>query len=210
MSYAARSATGGPVNTIEDSPQADWRQVPARKVTSSFESWAAEQGESKNIEDRRPVEEGNIDIESRFRSRKNHARHNDGSVSTIYSMSIEEDGKEVLIPRVHNGEVVSEKEAIAIYRRSGKHLGKFRNSSDATNYAVSLSESYDNVMFADDDNAPKSRFINAPKDGSDISSIGEGRLNTERVKPAKAGSDISSIGPGRLNTRRVRPTMMGR
>lgn len=65
----------------------------------------------------------------------------DGSVSTVRSISIEQDGKQVLIPTVVGGRVVSNDEAINQYKKTGKHLGIFDTSSNATDYAQSLHES---------------------------------------------------------------------
>jgi hypothetical protein len=56
----------------------------------------------------------------------------------VRSISINEDGKEVLIPTVVNGKVVSNAEAIAEYRRTGRHLGKFDSAKAANAYAEAL------------------------------------------------------------------------
>jgi hypothetical protein len=53
--------------------------------------------------------------------------HNpDGSISSVRTMTFEEDGKSVAIPTVSDdGRILSPAEAIALYRKTGKHLGKF-------------------------------------------------------------------------------------
>lgn len=79
------------------------------------------------------VEQGNIDLHHRA-----IARNKDGSISTVLSMSIGTDKGEVLIPKVIDGHVVSEKEAIAHYRKTGEHLGVFKDEASATAYAQSL------------------------------------------------------------------------
>lgn len=63
-------------------------------------------------------------------------RNPDGSVHTLLSMSFEEDGREVLVPRVSlDGRVMSPDEAVDEYRRTGKHLGKFTSPEAATRFA---------------------------------------------------------------------------
>lgn len=85
-----------------------------------------------NIE--RPLEEGNIDL--------NHRpvlKNSDGSISTVRSMSFNEDGKEVLVPTIaknKNGAYqMSDKEAIDHYHKTGEHLGKFNTVDGANKYA---------------------------------------------------------------------------
>ncbi len=79
---------------------------------------------------------GNIDLEHRP-----VANNADGSISTVRSMSFEENGKEVLIPTVSDdGHILSDDAAIDLYRRTGKHLGIFDNAADAEKYAQKLHE----------------------------------------------------------------------
>lgn len=77
---------------------------------------------------------GNIDV-----SKLPAVRNPDGTVSTVRSMSVNIDGKEVLIPTVINGRVVSEEEAIQSYLKTGRHLGMFSSPEAATAYGKSLS-----------------------------------------------------------------------
>src|SRR5215831_17705172 len=79
------------------------------------------------------IKPGNIDL-----SRRTIVRNADGSYSTVESMSIEVDGKEVLIPRVVNGRVLSEKDAIAHWRKTHENLGTFKGPKTATAYAQRL------------------------------------------------------------------------
>ena len=80
------------------------------------------------------VTPGNIDV-----SKLPAVRNPDGTVSTVRSMSVNINGKEVLIPTVINGRVVSEEEAIQSYLKTGRHLGMFSSPEAATAYGKSLS-----------------------------------------------------------------------
>ena len=90
----------------------------------------------------RPIEresetEGNIDLTNRP-----SVKNDDGSISTVKSMSINEDGKEVLIPMVsEDGKMMNEKEAIDYYHKTGKHLGKFNSVEEANAAAEKIHQS---------------------------------------------------------------------
>jgi hypothetical protein len=77
---------------------------------------------------------GNIDL--------NHrpvVRNPDGTISTVRSMSIGVDGREVLIPTVSDdGRVMSNDEAVRTFWQTGRHLGVFDNPDNATAYAITL------------------------------------------------------------------------
>lgn len=78
---------------------------------------------------------GNIDT-----SKIDPVKNKDGSFSTVRSISINEDGKEILIPTVIKGKVVSDKMAIDHYHKTNQHLGKFDTVEEANAYAKKLHE----------------------------------------------------------------------
>lgn len=82
------------------------------------------------------VEKGNIDLSNRPR-----VKNKDGSVSTVLSMGIGTDKGEVIIPRISDdGIALSEKEAIQLYHKTGKHLGIYKDVSSANNAANAIHE----------------------------------------------------------------------
>jgi hypothetical protein len=77
---------------------------------------------------------GNIDL-----NRRPVVRNPDGSVSTVRSASIlEARGREVLVPTVVGGRVVSDRQAWLNYLRTGRHLGVFTSPAHADAYAQLL------------------------------------------------------------------------
>ena len=79
------------------------------------------------------LEKGNINLYNR-----KVVKNPDGTISTVRSFSTNIDGNEVLLPSVVNGRIVSEKEAIDHYIKTGEHLGKFDTPDNATKYAKQL------------------------------------------------------------------------
>lgn len=82
------------------------------------------------------VEKGNIDLSARPR-----VKNEDGTTSTIRSISVNIDGKEVLLPTIaDDGRRLTNEQAVQQYRETGKHLGIFDTPANATDYAKKLSD----------------------------------------------------------------------
>lgn len=70
------------------------------------------------------TEPGTLDL-----SRRPYVKNDDGSTSTVRSMGVNIDGKEVLIPTVSpDGRIMSDDEAVEHYLRSGQHMGVYPNA----------------------------------------------------------------------------------
>jgi hypothetical protein len=81
------------------------------------------------------VTPGNIDLHKR------PIVHNpDGSISTVRSITVTDDnGRGIVLPTVSDdGRILSNPDAIALYRNTGRHLGVFRDEATANTYAQNL------------------------------------------------------------------------
>lgn len=94
------------------------------------------------------LEKGNINLANRPQ-----VKNVDGSVSTVLSMSVNVDDQEVLIPMVSDdGKILTEEQAIARYKETGNHLGKFDSVESASAYAEALHSQQEQQI-----SGPKSR-----------------------------------------------------
>lgn len=85
------------------------------------------------------VAPGNIDLTTRPKH-----KNADGSISTVKSLSLEEDGVEILIPTIaDDGTALTDDQAVALYHTSGKFLGKFTSPANANVYAIALHNQQD-------------------------------------------------------------------
>ncbi|WP_333631533.1 hypothetical protein [Agrobacterium cavarae] len=137
---------------------------------------------------------GNIDL-----SRRPVVKNADGSISTVRSMSFNEDGREILVPTVSpEGGILSEDQAIDLYHKSGQHLGMFDNPDDATTYAQTL-HGQQEKMYAQPDmtriknNVRKMVDQNAPEHDIDGYIASEG-VTIDDVRNFKMGATSAPKG----------------
>lgn len=86
---------------------------------------------------------GNIDLNNRP-----VVKNPDGTISTERSMSIGVNGKEVLIPTVVGGKLLTEQQAIEHYKKTGENLGSFDTPAAANAYAEILHKRQDQTYNA--------------------------------------------------------------
>lgn len=80
------------------------------------------------------LEPGNIDL-----SRRQVVREADGRSSAVRPISIGQNGREYLIPTVSDdGRLLSDHDAINLFKQTGRHLGAFKTMQDANEYADKL------------------------------------------------------------------------
>ena len=91
-----------------------------------------------NATDEQRYGKGNIDLYNRPQ-----LRNSDGSVSTVYSLGINDGKDEVLVPTIAYGTygqptLLTDKQAEQRYYDTGEYLGKFKTPSEANEYAEAL------------------------------------------------------------------------
>src|SRR5438105_8654550 len=85
----------------------------------------------------------------------------DGTYSTLRTITVEDNGRIVLLPTVVGGRVVSPQEAVDHYRRTGEHLGIFSDEAAAERYDQTL---HDQIRAREIPGRRASMAITDPKD----------------------------------------------
>lgn len=126
------------------------------------------------------LSQGNIDLTARP-----VVKNPDGSISTVRSMSFNEDGREVLVPTVSpDGKILSDDEAIDLYRKTGANLGMFDTPEAATSYAESLHNQQDRLYSQPD--GPWGRY-KSPK-GDEVTNLAKASPKDMGTQPVDAST----------------------
>lgn len=120
--------------------EATMGKAPGFRIGSMQEPMPTAPGTRYSLSQQRgPIEPGNVDL-----AKQPKVRNADGSISTVDSSSYNIDGAEVLLPSVTTDgrHLSTPDEIVAEFKRTGRHLGKFRTPQEANAYAEQLHRDY--------------------------------------------------------------------
>jgi len=142
------------------------------------------------------IEQGNIDLAARP-----VVRNEDGSISTVRSMSFSDDsGAEIVIPTVSDdGRIMSDEEAVDTYYKTGKFLGKFDSTDAAISFANSLHEQQADMYLGDD---ASDQYLSHREDGNGANELmnlmrrveARDGIQTPDQQPSGQGPDATPAG----------------
>lgn len=92
------------------------------------------------VPDKKPTDVKEVPVPPKKPYEAGYVKNSDGSVSTIRTIHFEEDGKYILIPTVFGDKILSDKDAIDVYHKTGFSFGEFKTSAEAEKAAKKLHE----------------------------------------------------------------------
>lgn len=142
------------------------------------------------------LEPGNLDLNARPT-----VQNPDGSISTVRSITVGFDDGYYLLPTVIGDRIVSNDEAIAHFRQTHEHLGKFASQDDADNYAQQLHEQQGS-QYGGGENSPYTAQLQAVYDNENPELLDL----VDRVEQQESGGDQSAVSPaGAVGVMQVMP-----
>ncbi len=131
ISNRASQSNEGRLNDIIDSLKGNKGAAVTRDKITDADNVGIAPGDDGQLT------QGNIDLNTRPRVKRAN-----GKTSTVDSIGIEEDGKHYVIPQISDdGEVLTPKQAVDLFHKTGKHLGVFKTQKAADKFAQALHES---------------------------------------------------------------------
>ena len=163
-------------------------QIPGAVANKENELQAATAQKTQEMQGL--LEQGNIDL-----TKRPVVRNQDGTISTVRSMSTNIDGQEVLLPTVSDdGRIMSDDEAINTYMKTGRHLGKFATPEAATQYAEQLHNDQEQ-MYSDAASQPTSQEDIAANQRA----IEATKPFYRKMIPSQIGPEFGGTGPNTGN-----------
>jgi hypothetical protein len=130
-----------PYQGMSGTPGMKLSTIPQYDPQSGFEKFTTQDVDPSAIS-KGLIEKGNIPLVGRPLVAMGR-----GSVGSEYSYTIDDNGAKVLIPSIFDGAPHTAQQAIAHYRTTGQHLGKWNNEADAAAAAEIIHNRENRVLY---------------------------------------------------------------
>lgn len=161
-----------------------------RRESQGLELKPDKNGYTTRVKQKGMVNQGNLDINTPIAMVQNE----DGSVSTVRTIGVNIDGKETVIPTVHpDGHIMTDKEAVEHFKKTGEHFGQFDTVDNAQRFARSLHDRQEESVYLMKEKERKDKFTKEYKkknpnatDGAIIAAYNNSQEFVEGYQYAKA------------------------